>query len=56
MSLPSIWQMEDKKGTAVAVLQLAHTFLGQLLAPTAALVGLGAIQFLSLTGGGCRDD
>lgn len=55
MSLPSIWKTGDREGTAVAVLQLARSLIGHLLAPTAALVGSGAIQLMSSTGCGYRD-
>lgn len=51
MSLPSVWKMGDREGTAVAVFQHARTLIGHLLAPTAALVGLVAMQILSSTGG-----
>jgi hypothetical protein len=44
MNLPSVWHMEDRKGTAMAVVQLARSLIGQLIAPTAALVSLGATQ------------
>lgn len=39
MSLLSVWHMEDITSTAMAVAQLVRSLFGQLIAPTAALVG-----------------